>query len=335
MLSEKTRREFKTGHPVNVLIIEDSRDDADLMIRHLRKGGFRPRTHRVESADGLSLALKNDQWDIVLCDHNMPGFDSVEALSILNKLEVKVPFLLISDALPDDVAGKLIENGARATLSKQEMSDLVPAVVKELQHSAPNRRKTISNGRSKPPKTKSRSKSSSISLFEAKVRSDKPESATDTLGAKSEVKTDSHSDNGHLNNGSVNGNESSINNILIVEDEMIQSILLEKLIKSLGYEVIGKVTTGAEAIEMALNLKPDIITMDISLQDDIDGIMATSSIQKKSMIPVIYISGNSDKYNYERAKKTNYIDFITKPVNREILAKSFSKAESTNKEKTS
>lgn len=335
MLSEKTRRIFKTGHPVNVLIIEDSRDDADLMIRHLRKGGFRPKTHRVESADGLALALKSDQWDIILCDHNMPGFDSVEALSILNKSDIKAPFLLISDALPDDVASKLIENGARATLSKQEMGDLVPAVVKELRHSVPNKSKTTVNGRPKPPKTNFPKNGASISLFEAKVRSDKPESAIDSLSEKPEAKTESHSNNGHLNNGSENGSDSSINNILIVEDEMIQSILLEKLIKSLGYEVIGKVTTGAEAIEMALRLKPDIITMDISLQDDIDGIMATRSIQKKSMIPVIYISGNSDKYNYERAEKTNYIDFIPKPVNREILAKSFFKAESINKERTS
>ena len=332
MLSEKTRRVFKTGHPVQVLIIEDSRDDADLMIRHLRKGGFRPKTQRVESAAGLSSALENDQWDIILCDHNMPGFDSVEALSILNKSDVKVPFLLISDALPDDVASKLIENGAKATLSKQEMSDLVPAVVKELQNSVPDKSKTVVNGRPKPPKIKSQNKSSSISLFEAKG---KPENTTDLKGKDLKTRAELHSNNGHSKNGSANGSNSSINNILIVEDEMIQSILLEKLIKSLGYEVIGKVTTGAEAIEMALKLKPDIITMDISLQDDIDGIMATRSIQKKSMIPVIYISGNSDKYNYERAEKTNYIDFIPKPVNREILAKSFSKAESINKEKRS
>lgn len=116
---------------------------------------------------------------------------------------------------------------------------------------------------------------------------------------------------------------------------MIQSILLEKLIKSLGYEVVGKVTTGADAIEMALRLQPDIITMDISLQDDIDGIMATESIQDKSMIPVIYISGNSDQYNVSRAEKTNFIDFIPKPINKEILAKSFSKAEEINKNKIS
>ncbi|WP_340103480.1 response regulator [Rhodohalobacter sp. 8-1] len=325
MLSEKNRRVLKTGHPVRVLIVEDSRDDADLMIRHLRKGGFKPKSHRVESAAGLISAIRKDRWDIVLCDHNMPGFDSVEALDILNDSDLNIPFLLISDALPEDIASTLLENGAKATLSKQEMGALVPAVVKELQQSIS--KKGEHNGKEK---TKSGSNTSSISLFEAKKV---PEELTNTIGKAKNG--DVSSTNGHSGNGSYNHQKNPVKNILIVEDEMIQSILLEKLIKSLGYKVVGKVTTGAEAIEMALKLKPDVITMDISLQDDIDGIMATKSIQDKSMIPVIYISGNSDQYNYKRAETTNFIDFIPKPVNRESLAKSFSKAENITFDKSS
>lgn len=325
MLSEKNRRVLKTGHPVRVLIVEDSRDDADLMIRYLRKGGFKPKSHRVESAAGLTSALRKDHWDVVLCDHNMPGFDSVEAINILNDSDLDIPFLLISDALPEDVASTLLENGAKATLSKQEMGDLVPAVVNELQQSMSDKKEV--NG---TEKTKSGSNTSSISLFEAKKL---PENFKYTNG---ETKNgNSSSANGHSGNGSHGEPKNPIKNILIVEDEMIQSILLEKLIKSLGYKVIGKVTTGADAIEMALRLKPDVITMDISLQDDIDGIMATKSIQEKSMIPVIYISGNSDQYNYKRAETTNFIDFIPKPVNKESLAKSFSKAENITFDKSS
>lgn len=334
MLSEKNRRVLKTGHPVRVLIVEDSRDDADLMIRYLRKGGFKPKALRVESAAGLSSALRKDHWDVVLCDHNMPGFDSVEALNIVNNSDVDVPFLLISDALPGDVATRLLENGAKATLSKREMGDLVPAVVKELQHAMS--RKNGPNSTSEKDSIKFRSAETSISLLEAEKL---PEELANRLaqknGGNSNGTSASHSSNGHSDNGSPEGGEKSVKNILIVEDEMIQSILLEKLIKSLGYKVVGKVTTGADAIEMALKLKPDVITMDISLQDDIDGIMATKSIQDKTMIPVIYISGNSDKYNYERAEKTNFIDFIPKPVNKESLAKSFSKAENIKIEKSS
>lgn len=323
MLSEKNRRVLKTGHPVRVLIVEDSIDDAELMIRHLRRGGFKPKSHRVESAGGLSQALEKDYWDVLLCDHNMPGFDSVQALKIVNESESDIPFLLISDSIPGDIAAKLIEQGAKATLSKQEMGQLVPAVVKELQSSMSKKRyhnDTVRNGNSKPDKklTFSNGDDSPISLLETQqVPAKLAKNGFNKKGSGAGHST--HNENGKGKN--------SIKNILIVEDEMIQSILLEKLVKSLGYKVVGKVTTGADAIKMALELQPDIITMDISLQDDIDGIMATKSIQSKSMIPVIYISGNSDHYNYQRAQKTNFIDFIPKPVNKESLAKSFSKAE--------
>lgn len=334
MLSEKNRRVLKTGHPIKVLIVEDSRDDADLMIRHLSKGGFKPKTLRVESAAGLTSALQKDCWDIVLCDHNMPGFDSVEALSIINKSGIDVPFLLLSDAIPERVAEGLIKNGAKATLSKQEMEDLVPAVVKELQNSMS--RKQNQNGKSsEKSQVKSGSNGSSISLLEAKELPDEIAKITAKNGSGFNGAAGAYSTNGHSGNSTPNGTGKSVKNILIVEDEMIQSILLEKLIKSLGYKVVGKVTTGADAIKMALKLKPDVITMDISLQDDIDGIMATKLIQNNTMIPVIYISGNSDKYNFERAQSTNYIDFIPKPVNKESLAKSFSKAEGIKLEKPS
>lgn len=327
MLSEKNRRVLKTGHPVRVLIVEDSKDDADLMVRYLRKGGFRPKSQRVESAEGLTDALKKEPWDILLCDHNMPGFDSIQALRILNKSEADIPFLLISDAIPNDIATTLKKQGAKATLSKHEMGQLVPAVVKELQFSMSKKRVRNATSSTSNQKTKHPSvNGSSISLLETKRL---PEELT-----KNGIETNGTGSN-HSNHSKNGVSKGPIKNILIVEDEMIQSILLEKLVKSLGYKVVGKVTTGADAIKMALELQPDVITMDISLQDDIDGIMATKTIQSKSMIPVIYISGNSDQYNYQRAEKTNFIDFIPKPVNKESLAKSFSKAENLSKEKSS
>lgn len=329
MLSEKNRRVYRVGHPIRVLIVEDSEDDADLMIRHLRKGGFKPRFERVESAHGLTSALQQHGWDIILCDHNMPGFDSVAALKIVNKTHSDIPFILISDAIPSDIADKLTKEGARATLSKQKMDLLVPSVVKELQTAMAKkqdqRNSTDNKNSSASEIAGNNSDGSTISLFEAQNHPDENPKNTESL---SQLKNGSGND-------SSNGSSKPIKNILIVEDEMIQSILLEKLIKSLGYKVVGKVTTGADAINMALELQPDVITMDISLQDDIDGIMATKSIQEKSMIPVIYISGNSDQYNYQRAEKTNFIDFIPKPVNKESLAKSFSKAEEIRIENSS
>lgn len=107
--------------------------------------------------------------------------------------------------------------------------------------------------------------------------------------------------------------------VLIVEDELIKSILLKKMMIEMGFKVVGKVKTGENAIQIAKETQPDLITMDIFLQDDIDGIEATKEIQKENSVPVIYISSNTDSYNFERAKHTSYIDFLPTPVNKTTL----------------
>ncbi|MEL7833016.1 response regulator [Fodinibius sp. Rm-B-1B1-1] len=102
--------------------------------------------------------------------------------------------------------------------------------------------------------------------------------------------------------------------VLIVEDDMLLSMVEERLITKLGFEVVGKVTKGRDAIEKVEELEPDIVVMDISLKGDMDGIEAMEAIREKSDVPVIYLSGSGDRYSLERAKKTGFIDFLTKPV---------------------
>lgn len=102
--------------------------------------------------------------------------------------------------------------------------------------------------------------------------------------------------------------------VLIVEDDMLLSMVEERLIKRLGFEVVGKVTKGTEAIDKTSELDPDIIVMDISLKGEMDGIETMQVIREKSSVPVIYLSGSGDRYSYERAKKTGFTDFLTKPV---------------------
>lgn len=102
--------------------------------------------------------------------------------------------------------------------------------------------------------------------------------------------------------------------VLIVEDDMLLSMVEERLIKRLGYDVIGKVAKGSEAIRKAEELNPDIIVMDISLKGDLDGIETMEAIRQKSDVPVIYLSGSGDRYSLERAKKTGFVDYLTKPV---------------------
>lgn len=127
-------------------------------------------------------------------------------------------------------------------------------------------------------------------------------------------------------------NEQTVKNVLIVEDDMLLSLVEERLIEKMGHKVIAKVGSGKEAIEKAKELKPDIILMDIILKGDVDGIQAMEEIRKHSNVPVVYLSGNSDRFNYERAKKTGFTDYLVKPITSNDLYRPFEKAFSGEEE---
>lgn len=114
--------------------------------------------------------------------------------------------------------------------------------------------------------------------------------------------------------------------ILIVEDDMIISMVLERMILKLQHEVVNKVITGANAISSARQMEPDLILMDIQLKDEIDGISAMQEIRKSSQVPVIYITGNSDQYNLSRARETNFVEYLVKPIQMSDLKRSIEKA---------
>jgi len=114
--------------------------------------------------------------------------------------------------------------------------------------------------------------------------------------------------------------------VLIVEDDLIISLVLDRMVSQLGHEVIAKVTTGERALELARDEQPELILMDIRLAGQLDGIETMILIQKDRFIPVIYITGNNDRRNRERAEDTDFIDFLIKPVSIEQLEKCFIEA---------
>lgn len=110
--------------------------------------------------------------------------------------------------------------------------------------------------------------------------------------------------------------------VLIVEDDLILNLLYESYLERLGFETEGELVYGKTAIKLAKNIDPDLIIMDISLEGNIDGIEAMLEIRKFSDVPVIYITGNSDPYHVQRAKETNYLDYLTKPIEFDDLKQS-------------
>lgn len=108
--------------------------------------------------------------------------------------------------------------------------------------------------------------------------------------------------------------------VLIVEDDILLALVQERMLARLGYQTVAKVESGEEAIELVKRNKPDLILMDITLKGRLDGISTMQEIRKFSDVPVIYLSGSSiDRFNYERARKTGFVDYLVKPVSQEDL----------------
>lgn len=115
--------------------------------------------------------------------------------------------------------------------------------------------------------------------------------------------------------------------VLIVEDDMILNLLYDSYMEKMNFETQSELVYGKTAVEYAKKIKPDLILMDIALEGDMDGIEAMHEIRRFSDVPVIYVTGNSDPYHRERAKKTGYLDYIIKPIEfedlKEVIDKKF------------
>jgi PAS domain S-box-containing protein len=118
--------------PVRVLLVEDSDDDARLVIRRLRKAGIAVDHRRVETADAMSGALRSHLPDIIISDNNMPNFSAAEALHILHETSLDVPFIVVSGEIGEEAAATLMRAGAADFVLKGSLARLPPAVDREL-----------------------------------------------------------------------------------------------------------------------------------------------------------------------------------------------------------
>ena len=108
--------------------------------------------------------------------------------------------------------------------------------------------------------------------------------------------------------------------ILVVEDEIIIALNLKENLESLGYSVVALAKSGEKAIEKARVLHPNLVLMDIRLKGKIDGIEAAQQIWENFSIPVIYVTGHSDRNTLERAKLTAPFGYILKPIKERELS---------------
>jgi CRP-like cAMP-binding protein/AmiR/NasT family two-component response regulator len=102
-------------------------------------------------------------------------------------------------------------------------------------------------------------------------------------------------------------------NVLIAEDEALVALDISHELASAGYTVVGQVTNGKDAVQKALELKPDVILMDITMPGEIDGIHAAEEIGQKVGTPIIFVTAHSDEVTLQRAKLTRPSGYIMKP----------------------
>ncbi|WP_227519531.1 EAL domain-containing protein [Marinobacter sp. ANT_B65] len=132
-----------TDSQLRLLIVEDSEDDAILLLRALKKGGIEPFYQVVDTEDGLRKALENELWDIVITDHNMPGFTSFQVLELTRQYGTDLPVLIVSGLIGEDVAVSAMKAGAHDYIMKNNLSRLIPAIRREVSDSSVRKAKRV------------------------------------------------------------------------------------------------------------------------------------------------------------------------------------------------
>ena len=117
---------------LRALIVEDSEDDCLILVDELRQQGFSPAWERVQTGPAMKEAIERQDWDVVLADYNMPTFDGLRALQVLQESMLDIPFIVVSGTIGEDVAVKTMKAGAHDYLMKDKLTRLGEAIRREM-----------------------------------------------------------------------------------------------------------------------------------------------------------------------------------------------------------
>jgi two-component system, cell cycle sensor histidine kinase and response regulator CckA len=120
------------GLPIRVLIVEDSEDDAMLIVRELKAGGYDVNYRCVDSPRALGAACDSQEWDLIVSDYSMPNFSGTDALNFVRSKHLAVPFIFVSGTIGEETAVAAVTKGAQDYLMKGNLKRLVPAVQRAL-----------------------------------------------------------------------------------------------------------------------------------------------------------------------------------------------------------
>jgi len=118
--------------PLNVLIVEDSVEDAQLVLYELGRSGFEPNHRRVETALDFTRELESGSWDIILSDYSMPQFSAIAALELLHESGREIPFVVVTGTIDEETAVGCLKRGADNYILKENLARLGTAVTQAL-----------------------------------------------------------------------------------------------------------------------------------------------------------------------------------------------------------
>jgi len=127
--------------PLRVLIIEDNDDDRLLLLRTLRQGGYEPVHRCVQTEAGLAAALADEAWDVVLSDYRLPQFNGSEALALVQRSGLDLPFIVVSGVIGEEQAVAVMKSGAHDYVLKDKLIRLCPAIARELREAEVRRQR--------------------------------------------------------------------------------------------------------------------------------------------------------------------------------------------------
>ena len=119
--------------PFRVLIVEDSEDDALLLVEKLKRGGYDPTFERVDTAEAMTTALDRQTWDLILADYTLPDFSAPAALELLQEKGLDLPFIIVTGTIGEETAVAAMKAGAHDYIMKDNLPRMVPAVERELE----------------------------------------------------------------------------------------------------------------------------------------------------------------------------------------------------------
>ncbi|MFN8285629.1 MAG: ATP-binding protein [Chitinophagales bacterium] len=118
--------------PLRLLLIEDNEDDAHFILRMLENNGYNVDCNMVKSANEVLKAIKKE-YDVIISDYQLPGFDGGKALQIIRENGIDTPFIIVSGKIGEDVAVSLVHSGAHDYIMKDNLKRLIPAVERGIQ----------------------------------------------------------------------------------------------------------------------------------------------------------------------------------------------------------